>query len=74
MTAPDKPTRRLDFQELTELRRRTEAVSRFLHDQLLGHLETLRPILSPERVFGKYVGSRADSPSAERALAQLQQS
>jgi hypothetical protein len=74
MPAPDKPTRQLDFQELTELRRRTESVSRFLHDQLLGHLETLRPILSPERVFGKYVGSRADSPIAERALAQLQQS
>jgi hypothetical protein len=73
MTPSDKPAGRLDFQGLTELRRKTEAVSRFLHDQLLGHLDTLRPILSPERVFGKYAGTRGDSPMAERALAQLQQ-
>src|SRR2546422_432668 len=74
MKEPDNPARTLTFQELTDLRRRTELISKFLHEQLSMHLETLRPILSPERVFGKYAGSRTDSPSAERAFAQIQQS
>jgi hypothetical protein len=73
MNRPDKPTKRLTFQELTELRRKTEVISKFLQDQLSTHLETLRPILSPERVFGKYLGSKGDSPLADRAFAQLQQ-
>jgi hypothetical protein len=64
----------LTFQELPELRRKTEAISKFLQDQLLTHLETLRPILSSERLFGKYAGSKGESPLADRALAQLQQS
>jgi hypothetical protein len=77
MDGPDGSTRPLTFQELPELRRRTEAISRFLQDQLLAHLETLRPILSPERLFGKpsgSAGSKGDIPIADRALAQLQQS
>ena len=74
MTGPSDPGKTLSFQELSELRRRTEIVSKFLHDQLLTHLETLRPILSPERVFGRYATAKADSPLAERALLQLQQS
>jgi hypothetical protein len=73
MTETDGPTKSLTFQELTELRRRTEAISRFLQEQLLTHLETLRPILSPERVFGRYAGGKVESPLADRALAQLQQ-
>ena len=73
MKEPDNPARTLTFQELTDLRRRTEVISKFLHDQLSAHLETLRPILSPERVFGKYAGPRGDSPLAERSFAQIQQ-
>jgi hypothetical protein len=76
MGGPDKATKPLTFQELPELRRKTEAISKFLQDQLLTHLETLRPILSPERLFGKYagsVGSKGESPLADRALSQLQQ-
>jgi hypothetical protein len=67
------PSKALSFQELTELRRKTEVISKFLHDQLAGHLETLRPVLSPERVFGKHVSGRGDSASADRAYAQLLQ-
>ena len=77
MGGPDKPTRPLTFQELPELRRKTEAISKFIQDQLLAHLETLRPIISPERLFGKHSGSvssKGDVPLADRALAQLQQS
>ena len=73
MSGPEKPTRPLTFQELPELRRKTEVVSKFLQDQVLKHLETLRPILSPERLFGPHAGSKGDVALADRALAQLQQ-
>ncbi|HXJ84297.1 MAG TPA: hypothetical protein VMS64_37125 [Candidatus Methylomirabilis sp.] len=77
MGGPDSSSRSLTFQELPELRRKTEAISRFLHEQLSTHLETLRPILSPERLFGKpgsSTGGKGEIPLADRALAQLQQS
>lgn len=77
MDAAEKPSQPLTFQELPELRRRTEAVSKFLQAQLLAHLETLRPLLSPARVFGQYVGAvgtKGDTSLADRAFAQLQQS
>src|SRR5262245_33160740 len=74
MSGPEKPPQRLTFERLPGLRSKTEIVSRFLQEQLLGHLETLRPILLPERLFGKYTGSKNDAPQADRALAQLQQS
>jgi len=73
MSGPDKRTKPLSFQELTELRRKTEIVSKFLQEQLAAHLETLRPVLSPERLFGKYLGVKGDAALAERAFAQLQQ-
>ena len=73
MSGPEKPTRPLTFQELPEIRRKTEVISKFLQDQVLTHLETLRPMLSPERVFGRYAGSKGDVALADRALAQLQQ-
>ena len=47
------------LQELPELRRKTEAVSRFLKQQIAWHLETLRPLLSPERVLGRYAGGKS---------------
>jgi hypothetical protein len=73
MGGPDKRAKPLTFQELTELRRKTEAVSKFLQDQLAAHLETLRPVLSPERVFSKFLGTKGDHVLADRAFAQLQQ-
>jgi hypothetical protein len=73
MSVPDKRAKPPTFQELTELRRKTEIVSKFLQDQLATHLETLRPVLAPERVFSKYLGTKGDHTLAERAFAQLQQ-
>jgi hypothetical protein len=64
---------RPDFQDLAELRRKTEVISKALQDQLSTHLETLRPLLSPERVFGKHAGGRGEAAGADRAYAQLQQ-
>src|SRR5262245_54614622 len=74
MSGPETPPERLTFERLPGLRSKTEIISRFLQEQLLGHLETLRPILSPERLFGKNAGSKSEIPLADRALAQLQQS
>lgn len=62
------------LQELPELRRKTEAVSRFLRDQIAAHLETLRPLFAPERCFGKYAGGKIDPSGVERAWVELQQS
>jgi len=65
----DKP---LTLQELPELRRKTDAVAHFLKEQIAGHLETLRPLLSPERIFGRYASGKSDVTGAERALEELQ--
>lgn len=60
------------MQDLPELRRKTEAVSQILRQQIAAHLETLRPLLAPERVFGKLAGGRTEAAGAELALAELQ--
>jgi len=67
-------TNSLTLPELPELRRKTEAVSQFLRQQIATHLETLRPLFAPERIFGKSAGGKVDVPGAERALTELQQS
>lgn len=69
----DEQNKALSLQEVPELRRKTEAVSRFLKQQIAGHLETLRPVLTPERIFGKYAGGKVEVNGADRALAELQQ-
>jgi len=61
------------LQELPELRRKTESVSRFLCGQISAHLETLRPVFAPERIFGKHAGGKVEVAGAERALVELQQ-
>jgi len=73
VSGPDRTPKALTFQQLGELRRKTEAVSKFLQDQLTTYLETLRPILAPERVLGKYLGAKGDAALADRVFAQLQQ-
>jgi hypothetical protein len=62
-------TRKVSLEQLPELRRKTEAVSNFLHGQLAQHLETLRPLLAPERVLGKYAGASSEAVWGDRALA-----
>jgi len=69
----DDPTQALTLSELPELRRKTESVSRFLRDQIAAHLETLRPLFSPERIFGKYAAGKTEVHGAELALNELQQ-
>ncbi len=69
----DDSSRSLTLAELPELRRKTEAASHFLQKQITAHLETLRPLFAPDRMFGKLGGGRAEVPGADRALAELQQ-
>jgi hypothetical protein len=69
----EEPGKALTLQELPELRRKTENVSRFLREQIAACLETLRPLFAPERIFGKHAGSKVDVPGTERALVELQQ-
>src|SRR5262249_54323896 len=73
MSGPEKSAKPLTFQELPELRRKTEVISKLLQDQVQAHLETLRPILSPELLFGRHAGAKGDVALADRALFQLQQ-
>src|ERR1041385_695076 len=70
----DQPTGTLTLAELPDLRRKTEAVSRFLRDQIAAHLETLRPLFGPERILGKQAGGKMEVQGAERILTELQQS
>jgi hypothetical protein len=70
----DDTSKPLALEDLPELRRKTEAVSGFLREQIAAHLETLRPLFAPERAFGKYAGGKVDVPGVERTFADLQQS
>jgi hypothetical protein len=70
----DDSAKTLNLSELPELRRKTEAISRFLRDQIAAHLETLRPLFALERILGKYAGGKSDVPGVERTFAELQQS
>ena len=74
MSGSETPTKPLTFERLPELRARTETVSAMLRDQLSAHLETVRPILSPERILGRTSAAKADTTLADRCLSQLQQS
>jgi hypothetical protein len=70
MSDDSKP---LALAELPELRRKTEAISRYLRDQIAAHLETLRPLFAPERILGKYAGGKFEVTGAERTLSELRQ-
>lgn len=63
----------LTFEQLVELRSKTEAISQFLSKRLRTHLETLRLLLAPRRLLGKYVGVKEDVVGADRAFSQLQE-
>jgi hypothetical protein len=61
------------FEQLAELRDKTEAIAQLLQKQLKAYLETLRPLLAPRRLLGKYTGVKEDVVGADRAFAQLQE-
>lgn len=71
MTAMQSP-KPITIEQLAEVRDKTERVSDFLTQRLKGHLATLYPILTPKRVFGKYLGVKDSVPRAEEAYSHLQ--
>ncbi|HEY5813979.1 MAG TPA: hypothetical protein VIT23_15160 [Terrimicrobiaceae bacterium] len=66
-------TPQITLQELPELRRKTEAISQLLRQQIASHLDTLGPILRPDRIFGEHIGRKTELTVADRALSELQQ-
>jgi hypothetical protein len=65
-------TPHLTFEQLADLREKTEAIAQFLKDRLKGHLETIRPVFAPRRALGKYTGTRDSVAGEDKAFAQLQ--
>ncbi len=61
------------LQELPSLRRKTEAVSRYLEQRLQSYFHALKPVLAPERILGKYGSGRSDIPGADKIVAQIAQ-
>ncbi len=69
----NESSKAMTLAELPDLRRKTEAVSKFLQQQIVAHFETLRPLFALERILGKYAGGRMEVTGAERALVELKQ-
>lgn len=63
----------MNLQELSDLRRKTEGISRYLLDQLKSYLDTLKPVFAPERLFGKPVGGKGDATGTDRMLVLLKE-
>ena len=51
----------ISLDQLLDLRQQTERLSELLKSQLADYLGTLRPLLAPSRVLGKYAGASAAS-------------
>ncbi len=71
MSESDNTTKTLTSEQLVDLRKKTQTVAQLLHSQVQSHIETLRPLFSPRRMFGKYVGGKEEVAGADKALAQL---
>ncbi len=61
----------ITLSDLPEYRRKTEAISQLLRQQIVAHFETLRPLLAPERIFGKHAGGKTEVKGADLALEEL---
>lgn len=55
------------------MRSKTERVSEALRQQLSVHLETLRPMYAPDRIFGKLTGGKLDVITSDRAFAEVKE-
>ncbi len=61
------------LQDLPGLRSKTERVADALRQHLSVHLETLRPMYAPDRVFGRLTGGKLDAVTSERAFAEVKE-
>jgi hypothetical protein len=74
MEQPANTQATLTIDELSGLRERTEAISLFLLEQLKGYLETLRPLLLPAKLLGRFAGRGVkDVVGADGAFGQLKE-
>jgi hypothetical protein len=71
MSSPTSPA--IALQDLPGLRSRTERIAEALRGQLATHLETLKPMYVPARIFGKFAGGKIEVPTDERALADVKE-
>ncbi|MBI1358634.1 MAG: hypothetical protein GC160_30235 [Acidobacteria bacterium] len=62
----------MTFDELFELRERTEVISQFLEKELTETLATLWPLLAAKRVFGQYISPRETVKAADEAFSELE--
>ena len=69
----DTQNKPMTFTEVIEVRRKTEAVSKYLQERLAGYVETLRPLFVPDRYIGKFAGGRFDVQGSDRAVTEVQQ-
>ena len=63
----------LTFEQLAELRQRTEEIAGLLKTRLQSHLEVLRPLFAPRRLLGKYADRKEDVAGSEKALIQVRE-
>jgi hypothetical protein len=68
----DTENKSMTLSEVIEMRRKTEAVSKYLHERLIGYIETLRPLFVPDRYIGKLAGGKFDVQGSDRALGEIQ--
>jgi hypothetical protein len=68
---PTKATKSISFDQLAQLRQKTERLSEFMTQRLRGHLATLYPILNPARTFGKYLSAKETAARSDEAYSQL---
>jgi hypothetical protein len=60
-------------EELVSLRAKTDHIAHHFQGQFQGYLETLRPLFSPRRLLGRFVGAKEDVPGSDRALTRLRE-
>jgi hypothetical protein len=71
MDTQDSATKVADLDQLLDFRDKTERISAFLTKRLKDHLGTLRLLLEPRLVFGKYSGARDSTPLSDEAFGLL---
>lgn len=75
MTSEEVSRKDLDSQEFLKLRQATEKIANILEKRLKAHLNVLRPLFIPRKLFGTYIKSSAmqEVPGADKAFAELQE-
>lgn len=71
MAAKKTAKSEITLDQLLELRQLTEKLSELLKGQLADYLSTMRPLIAPRRVLGKYAGAVGSIAREEEAFQEL---